>query len=378
MNIAVLGAGLVGKHIALDLSNDKNYHITSIDINSTNLEFLKKQNINTLLCDVSDSEKLHRELTNFEIVVNAVPGFLGFNSLIEIIKCGKNVVDIAFYDNDPFELRDLAISKNVTAIVDCGVSPGLSNLLIGYAASLLDELKTVKIYVGGLPEKKDGLYDYKAVFSPTDVLEEYTRSARVIENGSQIIKPPLSEIEKIEFDRIGVLEAFNSDGLRTLLKTVNAENMVEKTLRYPGHANKMKLLSDSGFLDKKEILVKGVKVSPFYFTAEMLKRKWKFIESDYDITVLRVIVEGSKDGQRIKYQYDLFDDYDKKNNVHSMARTTGYTASTFVRMMAKDMFQKRGVFPPEFFGTNSQIKSYIIQGLETKGIIVQEKKIALN
>ncbi len=190
-------------------------------------------------------------------MLSAVPGFMGFQTLKTIITAGKNVVDIAFFSENPFDLDALARKKGVTAIVDCGVAPGMSSVLIGHVDQLLDSTENILIYVGGLPEVRQWPYDYKAVFSPIDVIEEYTRPARYVENGHLVVREALSDAELMDFPGIGTLEVFNSDGLRTLADTIDAPNMKEKTLRYQGHIEKMAVLRATGLFSEEPIEING-------------------------------------------------------------------------------------------------------------------------
>ncbi len=379
MKILILGAGLVGGPMAIDLAKDSKFNITLADINKDSLDKIGVKNkISTIQKDLSDSESIKEIVKDFDIVLNAVPGFMGYNTLKAIIESGKDVVDIAFFPEDPFVLDKLAKKNNVTAIMDCGVAPGMSNVLIGYIDHLLDKTETAIIYVGGLPEVRQWPYEYKAVFSPIDVIEEYTRPARYVENGNLVIRPALSDAEYLDFPNIGTLEAFNSDGLRTLAETIDAPNMKEKTLRYPGHIEKMAVLRETGFFNKEEIDIKGIKISPLEFTSKLLFPKWQLKEGESDITVMRVIVEGTKDGEELRYTYDLLDRLDKKTNTHSMARTTGYTATMAIRMLAKGLYREKGISPPEFIGRKPKCVRFILKGLEDRGIFYKESIDRLN
>ena len=379
MKILILGAGLVGGPMAIDLAKDSEFDITLADINNDSLDKIGVKNkISTIQKDLSDSKSIKEVVNDFDIVLNAVPGFMGYNTLKAIIESSKDVVDIAFFPEDPFTLDELAKKNNVTAIVDCGVAPGMSNVLIGYIDHLLDKTETALIYVGGLPEVREWPYEYKAVFSPIDVIEEYTRPARYVENGNLVTRPALSDAEYLDFPNIGTLEAFNSDGLRTLAETIDAPNMKEKTLRYPGHIEKMAVLRESGFFNKEEIDIKGIKISPLEFTSKLLFPKWQLKEGESDITVMRVIVEGTKDGEKLRYTYDLFDRLDKETNTHSMARTTGYTATMAIRMLAKGLYEEKGISPPEFIGRKPECVRFILKGLEDRGIFYRESIERLN
>lgn len=379
MRVLILGAGLVGGPMAIDLAKDSEFNITIADINKDSLDKIGVKNkISTIQKDLSDSKSIKEIVKDFDIVLNAVPGFMGYNTLKAIIESSKDVVDIAFSPEDPFTLDELAKKYNVTAIMDCGVAPGMSNVLIGYIDHLLDKTETALIYVGGLPEVREWPYEYKAVFSPIDVIEEYTRPARYVENGNLVTRPALSDAEYLDFPNIGTLEAFNSDGLRTLTETIDAPNMKEKTLRYPGHIEKMAVLRETGFFNKEEIDIKGIKISPLEFTSKLLFPKWQLKEGESDITVMRVIVEGIKDGEKLRYTYDLFDRLDKETNTHSMARTTGYTATMAIRMIAKGLYEEKGISPPEFIGKKPECVRFLLKGLEDRGIFYKESIERLN
>jgi lysine 6-dehydrogenase len=373
MNVLVLGSGLVGRPMAIDLANDKSFKVTVADISKKNLDRIPSSlPIKKIEKDISNPDQLKSLLKDYDIVVNAVPGFMGYNTLKEIIKAKKNVVDIAFFPENPFELDELAKQNNVIAVVDCGVAPGMSNLLSGYVDSILDKTETVLIYVGGLPLIREWPYEYKAGFSPIDVIQEYTRPARYIENGKLVIRPALSDSEFINFPEVGTLEAFNSDGLRTLADTLTAPNMKEKTLRYPGHIEKMLVLRESGFFSEKEVEVNRVKIKPIDFTSKLLFPMWELKEGDEEFTVMRVIIEGEKDKKKIRYTYNLLDRHNEETNVHSMARTTGYTATTVVRLIAKGLFDRKGICPPEYIGQNSNCVDFVLGGLKERGIIYHQ------
>lgn len=378
MNIIILGAGLIGGPMAIDLAQDTNLKVAVADINEGALEKLKNHYpVNTILKDLSIPGEVTQLVRKYDMVINAVPGFMGFQTLKAIIEAGKNVVDIAFFIEDPFLLDQLAKEKNVTAIMDCGVAPGMCNILIGYADHQLDETENIVYYVGGLPVIREWPYEYKAVFSPVDVIEEYTRPARYIENRKMIIKPALSDPERMNFPGIGTLEAFNTDGLRSLALTINAPNMKEKTLRYPGHIEKMAVLRETGFFSHDPIEMDGKKIRPIDFTAKLLFPKWKLNEEEADFTVMKVIVEGKKDGKQLRYTYDLLDWYDPSTKVHSMARTTGYTATVALRMIAEGIYTRKGISVPEFIGKQQECVAFMLKGLKERGVIYTQKISAI-
>jgi len=364
MQIAILGAGMVGRAIAIDLAT--NYQVTSFDQNEAALQVLNKKNnnIKTVCAELRDYESYPSMLAPFDFVVVAVPGFMGFNTLAATILSGKNVVDISFFPENALELDAMAKENNVTAIVDCGVAPGMSNLILGYHNERMN-ITNFDCMVGGLPKQRVHPFEYKAPFSPIDVLEEYTRPARYVENGCIVTKPALSDAELIDFENVGTLESFNTDGLRSILFTMgHIPNMKEKTLRYPGHIDLMKGLIKAGFLSTDKISFKGLQVSPMEFTSSLLFDQWKLGVTEAEFTLMQVKLT---DGERT-IRYDLYDEYDAATETSSMSRTTGYTCTAALNLLAKNMFTAKGVFPPELVGKDEACFNFILDYLKERNI----------
>ena len=372
--IIVLGSGLVGAPMALDLANDPQFAVTVADISA---ESLKKctldRSIKTIQADLADVAKVKELVSGQDMAINAVPGFLGFQTLKAVIGAGKNVVDIAFFSEDPFALDELAKKNRVTAIVDCGVAPGMSNVLVGHVHHLLDKTHSALIYVGGLPEIRIWPYEYKAVFSPVDVIEEYIRPARYVENGKLVVRPALSDPEYLNLPGVSSLVAFNSDGLRTLARTLDIPNMKEKTLRYPGHIEKIAVLRETGFFSQEPVEIHGVRIRPLDFTAKLLFPLWKLKPGEIDITVMQVMVEGEQGGEKVRYVYDLFDRFDSASNVHSMARTTGYTATAALRMVSGGLFTRQGIIATEFIGEQPECVEFMLKELAARGVVYKQR-----
>lgn len=373
MKILVLGAGLVGGPMAMDLARDGEFEVTSADISAEALLKLREfPGIQTIKADLGDLPELVALANGFDLVVSAVPGHMGYHTLETLIECRKNVVDIAFFPEDMFSLDEKAKALGVTVICDMGVAPGMSNVLLGYGASMLDHLEKGIIYVGGLPVVRTWPYEYKAVFSPIDVIEEYTRPARYIDGGRLVVREALSDPELIDFPGIGTLEAFNSDGLRTLATTLKGDYMIEKTLRYKGHIEKMAVLRDTGFFSKEPLNINGTLISPLEFTSRLLFPKWKLEPGEEDLTVMQVITEGTRDGVRQRYNLNLYDRYDTASGIHSMARTTGYAATMAARLIAGGLYHEKGVSAPEFLGRNPVFVNYLLEGLRRRGVVYRE------
>ncbi len=365
MTIAVLGAGMVGHAIALDLA--KEYAVTCFDLNATNLEEIKKTDaaVQVVAADLSVFDEYKNLLSPFDIVVTAVPGFMGYKTLEAVINAEKNVVDISFFPEDALQLDKLAKTKDVTVITDCGIAPGLSNFIFGRHNEEM-KINSFECYVGGLPKEKKPPFNYKAPFSPVDVIQEYIRPARLVEKGKIVTKPAMSEKELMKFDEVGELEAFNTDGLRSLIHTMpHVQDMKEKTLRYPGHIDLVIAMQEAGFFDTTALRINEVDITPLEFTSRLLVNQWKLEPGEEEFTVMKVIIKG--EGKTI--EYDLLDRYDAATQTTSMARTTGYTCNAAVNLVAKGLFLEKGVFPPELVGKDKYCFDFVLAYLEERGVV---------
>ena len=371
--IVVLGAGLVGSAIIKDLAKDNEFEVIAADINPNALKNVTDiPGVSSQQADLSNPDTIQSLVKDVDLVICAVPGFMGYQTLETIITAGKNVVDISFFPEDPFGLDELAQKKEVTAIVDCGVAPGLCNIIAGYVAEKLEEPAYYHCYVGGLPEIREWPYEYKAVFSPADVLEEYTRPARLVENGEEVVYPALSGVELIDFPEAGTLEAFNTDGLRTLSQTLGFPTMKEKTLRYPGHANLMRVFRESGFFSQDPVEVNGTQVIPLSLTSRLLFDQWIMKEGEKDLTVLQVVLKGKEKDNQVNYQYDLLDRFNEQTGITSMARTTGYTCTIVARQFLKGMIPDKGICPPEYLGKIPHLFDDLLLEYQKRGINLVE------
>jgi saccharopine dehydrogenase-like NADP-dependent oxidoreductase len=373
MQITVLGTGLVGSAIVQDLAREPDYRITAVDRDERALRKLPGHpQVETLQADLVQEGSIARAVRDADMVICAVPGFMGFATLRQVIQAGVNVVDISFFAEDAFDLDAQARAQGVTAVVDCGVAPGLCNVLAGHAAQQLDRVERYTCYVGGLPTERRWPYEYSVVFSPVDVLEEYTRPARMVEHGQPVTRPALSEVELRDFPGVGTLEAFNTDGLRSLLHTLDAPHMAEKTLRYPGHAQLMRVFRESGFLGTSPIDVKGQPIRPIDLTSKLLFEQWRLEPGQHDLTVMQVVIEGTQEGRRTTYTYDLLDRYDPSTGTTSMARTTGYTCAIVARQVARGLYTEKGVSPAEYLGRLTSCYQNLIAELARRDIHVTE------
>jgi saccharopine dehydrogenase-like NADP-dependent oxidoreductase len=239
-------------------------------------------------------------------------------------------------------------------------------MMVGDAVRRLDTCEAVRIYVGGLPAQRSGAFEYKAGFSPYDVIEEYVRPARIVDNFETTAREGLSAIETVDIPGLGPLEAFLTDGLRTLTTTVTARSMFEKTLRYPGHARVMRAFRDGGFFSKETIDAAGVSVRPLDVTAALLFPRWTFAENEPDITILRVVVDGKAGQNATSCTWDLIDRYDPATGLRSMARTTAFPAAIVADLVARGTLPP-GVHAPETIGMRGLLDG-VLEGLATRGV----------
>jgi len=366
--IVVLGCGAVGKHMAIDLCKDSGNEVMSVDVNQDALDNLAREHpIQTMVEDLSSIEGITRAVEGADIVIGSVPYNIGYNMLETVIRVGKNIVDISYFSEDPFGLNDLAKEMGVTAVVDCGIVPGFANIILG------DHTRKMKVnryecYVGGIPKSKDVPLEYKSPFPVLEVLEEYAESGRMVENGKVVSKPMLAETKTIDFEKIGTLACLNSDGLRTLIKTMDIPDMFEKTLRYPGHVEMMRIFQDTGFLNQTPIQVKEKTVRPIDVTASLLVPLWKYEPDEADLTLMQLVISGKENGKEVSYTYDMYDEYDPVTGTPSMARTTGYTCTAVTQLVLEGGYSKKGISPPEFIGNTEGCRETVEKYLADRGV----------
>ena len=366
MKICVLGAGMVGGVMARDLAG--RHEVTAADRSATALARLAPHGIATHRLDLTDARALADFVRPFDLVAAAVPGFMGFRTLKALIEAGKNVADISFFPEDALELDALAKRRGVTALVDIGVAPGMDNLIFGHHDAHM-RVTRFECLVGGLPKHPRPPFNYKAPFSPIDVIEEYTRPARLQRAGKVVTLPALSERETVEFEGVGRLEAFNTDGLRSLLKTMtHVPEMAEKTLRYPGHAALIEALEQSGFFSTDTLDIGAVKVRPLDLAVKLLLEQWKLAPNEPEFTVMRVTVEGEEDGKQVRHVWEVQDEYDAATGFSSMARTTGFTCTAAANLLLEGRFREPGVHPPETVGHDADCFDYIVAYLKERRV----------
>ena len=365
----VLGGGMVGATMARDLKQGGDFAVTVADVRPDVLaKHAATLGVETVVADLRDPNAVKRAVADHDVVLGALSSVLGLQTLRAVIEAGKGYCDISFMAEDGTQLHELAHARGVTCVIDCGVAPGISNMLAGYSVTQLDPCESLDIFVGGLPAERLWPYEYKAGFAPHDVIEEYTRPARLMEHGQVVVKEALTEPELIDFPGVGTLEAFNTDGLRTLLHTLPVRDMREKTLRYPGHIELMRVLRATGFFDKTPIVVDGATVRPLDVTAALLFPRWGFGPGEADLTVLRVSAVGRQGGSRVCMSWDLLDRYDPGTDTRSMSRSTAFPAALVARMIASGRLNRPGVYPPEVLAREPGFLDEVLAGLAARGV----------
>lgn len=379
MRIMVLGYGNIGSAVAKDLSESMiSAEIVITGRNGSRAEMVAKaigkDNVSWAQLDATEYHELVSTIKKFDLVVGTLPGEIGYKSVKACIEARVDMVDVSYMPENPLTLNEDAVRADVTIVPDCGVAPGLSNMCVGRAITKLDQVEDVYILVGGLPEKPVPPLGYTITWSVEGLIDEYVRKARIVEDGKVTQVEALSGLEEVEFPGVGKLEAFYTDGLRTLLHTVkNVKSMWEKTLRYPGHVEKIRLLRDLGFFNEHPVEIEALRISPRKVTVKLLEEKLRRPEIK-DMLAMKVEVHGTKNSQETSYVYYLLDRYDEKLRITAMARTTGYPASIVAQLIAQKAIKEKGVIPPEKLGEKEELFDKILIELEKRQIKIVERK----
>ena len=340
----VLGAGLQGSACAYDLLHDS--EVTSVrlaDINVGHLpEFLKPYSGPRLLptpLDVRDHDAVRGAMRECDAVMSAIPYYFNLDLARLAVETGVHFCDLGGNTEIVHNQKKLdaeAKAKNVSVVPDCGLAPGMVNILSEYGIRQLDSVESVKIFVGGLPQKPEPPLNYMLVYSLEGALDYYTTLSWVLRDAKRTQVKALSEREPVKFD-FAELEAFHTaGGLSTMADRYEGKipTMEYKTLRYPGHAELMQNIRELGLLDNEPIDVKGVRVVPRdVFIAKVQPKLTK--PEGRDLVALRVVVKGTKDGKPATKTFELVDRYDEKNGISAMMRTTGYSLSITGLMQAR-------------------------------------------
>lgn len=376
----ILGSGMVGSVMAWDMAKEPGWDVTLVDARAEVLtaaaEKVKRLTgkvIQTRVADLRNRTAVRDLAQPFDLVLGALSSTIAYQAMLGVIDAGRPYCDIAFMPEDiaeAHEVDQLAKSNGVTCVVDCGVAPGMSHMLAQACVDHLDTCENLAIYVGGLPRVRHWPFDYKAAFSPADVIEEYTRPARLIRDHKLIHAVAMSEPELLNLPGAGTLEAFNTDGLRSLVTTLKgrATNMVEKTLRYPGHIELMRAFAATGLFSQEPVRVGDISVSPRDLLAKLMFPLWSYKPREEDLTVMRVTASGARAGKPASITWDLLDFYDTTTQSTSMGRTTALPCTIVARAIADGRFNVPGLHPPEHVARAKGMLDHVLTELAARGV----------
>jgi lysine 6-dehydrogenase len=357
MRMLVLGAGLQGSACAYDLLQDKDVtEVRLADVHVGHLpEFLAPLSGPRLIptpLDVRDHDAVLGAMRQCDAVMSAIPYYFNFDMARLAVEAGVHFCDLGGNTEIVFKQKELdaqARQKNITVVPDCGLAPGMVNILAQYGIEQLDSVDSVKIFVGGLPQHPEPPLNYMLVYSLEGALDYYTTLSWVLRNGKRTQVKALSEREPVTFDSLGTLEAFHTaGGLSTMPFRYEDKvpTMEYKTLRYPGHAALMEDVRAMGLLSLDPVDVKGQKVVPRdAFIASVLPKLHK--PKGRDLVALRVVATGKKNGATVSKSFELVDKYDEKHEISAMMRTTGYSLSITGLMQARGQVSPPGVHTPD-------------------------------
>lgn len=382
MRVVVLGAGLMGKEVVRDLVKQdevKKVYLADRAIRQAEnfAEQLMSDKLDILLLDANNDVQLSDVIGLGDIVVNAL--FYTFNEKVArcAVERGVHVVDLGGHiggaTDKVLALHEQAIAKGVTLIPDLGVAPGMINILAGYGAASLDQTNAIKLYVGGVPVNPEPPLNYNVVFSLEGLFDHYTDTSRVIREGKVEELPSLSEVEMLTFDEYGMMEAFHtSGGTSTLLESFpDVETLEYKTIRYPGHAEKMQLLVDLGLLSRQStIQVDGKPLRVRDVMLAHLNPKLRLGDKS-DAVLLRVLVSGLKAGEPVTTIFNMITEKDQSTNETAMARATANTISIVAQMIGNGVITKRGAYPPEQIVPGD----LYIEEMKKRGVIIHEQSV---
>jgi len=357
MDILVLGAGMMGRAIAYDLDKFSNFNSISLgDTDKKTLEsaknFLKKTRVVVKSLNIINTDTVKKKFRNIDIVISAVPYRFNYQLAKIAAETKTHFIDLGGNNTIVEQERSLyekAKKNKVTIIPDSGLAPGLVSIITRDIVDHLDEIHSVKLRVGGLPVHPNPPLNYQIVFSPYGLINEYVEDAIVLDHGKILEKKSMTAVESLRFPKpFGAMEAFlTSGGCSTLPYTYKNKiaYLDYKTIRYPGHCEKIKTLLDLGFADQRKTKFGAYQVVPRDFLVKMLLKTIP-TQGD-DVVLLKVLSNGIKNGKKIHRNYTIIDYCDSKQNISAMMRTTGYPVSITAQMIENETITKSGVFCPE-------------------------------
>lgn len=380
MHIVVLGTGMIGTTVVSELANFTDIDlITAVDVRQESidkcLEISNSHKVIGKVASLETTEDIAEVLKDADVAVACLPHSLSLVAIKAAIESKCHLVDlVGSMFNEKVELHEAAMDAGVIIVPGCGVAPGITNFLAAQGIEMLEEAEEAIMICGGIPRHPVPPLWYQVVFRLESVLGLYTKPAIAVENGQLVELSPLSGLEKMTFPQpVGACEAVITDAHSTayILKD-KVKNLYEKTVRYPGHWEKMNVLGELGFLDNIPITVAGVTITPRAFAEQILAPKMQGASHE-DVTVLRVEVSGIKDGKPTKFTWEMVDLYDHKRKITSMAKTTAIPAAIMAKWIACKRIVETGVVPIESLIVRERFQPFM-EELNNLGIQIDFKE----
>ncbi|MGC8609024.1 MAG: saccharopine dehydrogenase family protein [Thermoplasmata archaeon] len=375
MKFLVVGAGNIGLIVASKIAESASNEVILADKDTGRKSLLSRipnnERIDFEKIDIDRQDEARKIIRSSDILIGALPGSLGLKLIKLAISEKKSTVDVSYMDSDPFSVDADAKKSDVIIVPDCGIAPGLSNMIVGNSVKQLEEVRSVRILVGGLPLKKFPPLDYNLTWSTEGLIDEYTRPASIIQDGHIKQVDALSGLETVNMQNLGQFEAFYTDGLRTLLKTIkNPGEMWEKTLRYPGHVEKIRTIRELGYFDKEYVKIGSESIRPFDLSVKLFDKSLKR-DDIHDKLIMNVEVKGVKNEESRTISWSVYDEYDDKYNMSAMSRTTAFPPAIMAEIISEKLVKERGIVPPEIIGMDDGIFRRMIGELSNEGIKIE-------
>ncbi|MEB3861931.1 MAG: NAD-binding protein [Desulfurococcales archaeon] len=355
--VVVIGLGNVGLRVLWELSS-RGHSALGIDRNGRAVERARKLGLEAKVGDATSPESLKNLMAGARLAATAVPGSLGLEVLGVLTRLGVDVVDVSFFDPRRGRVEP---GPGQAMVIDAGIAPGLSNMLLSMLASRA-KARRGAIYVGGISEEPEWPLGISATWNVEDLIEEYLRPARMIRGGRVVEVDPLEgEPGQVEVEGVGRLEYFPTDGLRSLLETHSwMEELVEYTLRWPGHIDTMKRLKALGLLSESQVRSNGCLVQARGFLAGLLKKRYGGIR---DMLVMIVKAIGDRVAEaRVVVRAD--------EEWSAMAKATGGFQAAVAHLMLEGKISGRGLMYPEHLAEMQGVPGRILEELGRMGVRV--------
>ncbi|MDJ0331366.1 saccharopine dehydrogenase C-terminal domain-containing protein [Planococcus sp. S3-L1] len=380
MHIFVLGTGMIGTTVVTELAKYAGVKtITAVDINQASIDkclaIANDPQVIGKVAALATEADIAEVLKGADLAIGCLPHSLSLPAIKAAISSKCHLVDlVGSHFPEKLALHEQAQQAGVLIVPGCGVAPGITNFLAAQGIELLDEAQEAMLACGGIPRYPDPPLGYQVVYRLESLLGLYTKPATIIRNGKIVELAPLSDLVEMTFSEpVGLCETVITDAHSTaFMLQGKVENLVERTVRYPGHWDKMRVLSELGFLDETPVAVEDTVISPKLFAQKVLIPKMSG-HSIEDITVLRVEVSGIKHGVSTKHTWEMIDLYDHERKITSMAKTTAIPALLISQWITTKKITETGVIPIEGLIVQERFHPFLTE-LSQLGIEIEYKE----